>query len=241
MEFDFDIMTLSELAAYLKLAEKTVLRLVHRREIPSFKVASQWRFKRSLIDEWMMTKIQGMPSSDLARLIESDHENVPLSRLINKDTIIMDLRPGSKEDVLRQLIQPLIRESAIAIEDDYLKMLLDRERMASTALSMGVAIPHIRNPRENPSGGPYLTIGICRGGTDFQALDGAPTFLFILLCAERETVHLRIMAKITLFLRRQSIIKKLISAGTEEEILSLFLHEERLNIFDSDNSVDDET
>ncbi|HEB11433.1 MAG TPA: DNA-binding protein, partial [Spirochaetales bacterium] len=46
-----DIMTLSEVAQYLKLAEKTVLRMVHRGSIPAVKIASQWRFLRSVINE----------------------------------------------------------------------------------------------------------------------------------------------------------------------------------------------
>ena len=69
-----EVMTLSEVAAYLRLAERTVLRMVHKEQIPCAKVASQWRFLRSMIDDWLITKMQVVPKNDLARLIEGGEE-----------------------------------------------------------------------------------------------------------------------------------------------------------------------
>ena len=118
-----EIMTLSETAAYLKLAEKTVLRLVHRRELPSFKVASQWRFRRDVIDEWIMTKIQDMASSDLSKMIQSGKGSVPLGRILQKDLIRLDIKPDVKKEVLRQLIEPLTLKGIVYDEQAFLENL----------------------------------------------------------------------------------------------------------------------
>ena len=228
------IMTLSDLAVYLKLAEKTVLRLVHRGELPCFKVASQWRFRRKDIDEWIMTNIQNMHSSDLARVIYSDRDRVSLSRMTGEDFILPDIRSGSKEEVLRQLIQPLTSKGIVDEEDTFLAKLMRRENMSSTAIGKSVALPHLRYSQDNPPGGPFLVIGICSEGTDFTSLDGELTRLFVMLCADSETVHLRIMARITLLLRRKDTIKKLISASTKNGILDLIIEEESRMIFNPD-------
>jgi len=57
-----EIMTLKELAEYLKVAEKTIYRLVNENKIPAFKVGGSWRFKKQDIDLWI-TK-QGRTSGD---------------------------------------------------------------------------------------------------------------------------------------------------------------------------------
>ena len=173
-----EVMTLSEVALYLRLAEKTVLRMVHKGQIPCAKVASQWRFLRSMIDDWLIAKMRVVPQNDLARLIESSPEVVPLSRLLNAEYVVLGLRPESKEEVLRQLVQPLLRSRFIDREKPFLVKLLEREKIVSTAVGKGVAIPHLRNPQDNPGGGPVLVVGVCREGTDFEALDGEKTHFF---------------------------------------------------------------
>jgi len=48
-----DIMTVREVAAYLKVNERTIYRLVTDQKIPSFKVGGSWRFKKGAIDQWV--------------------------------------------------------------------------------------------------------------------------------------------------------------------------------------------
>lgn len=53
-----EIMTIKEVAAYLKLKEKTAYRLVAEGKIPGFKVGGSWRFKRADIEEWIEEKVR---------------------------------------------------------------------------------------------------------------------------------------------------------------------------------------
>jgi excisionase family DNA binding protein len=48
-----EIMTAQELSTYLKITTTTIYKLAQQGEIPSFKVASEWRFKKELIDKWL--------------------------------------------------------------------------------------------------------------------------------------------------------------------------------------------
>jgi PTS system nitrogen regulatory IIA component len=218
-----EIMTLSEVAVYLRLAEKTVLRMVHKGQIPCAKVASQWRFLRSMMDDWLIAKMRVVPQNDLARLIESSPEVVPLSRLLKAEYVILDIRPGTKEDVLHQLVQPLLRSQFIDRGGPFVDKLLERERIVSTAVGKGVAIPHLRNPQENPGGGPLLVVGICREGTDFEALDGEKTHLFFLLCTDSEVVHLRVLAKVNRIAGRKDAMARLICAESPAEVLQVLI------------------
>ena len=222
-----EIMTLSEVAVYLRLAEKTVLRMVHKGQIPCAKVASQWRFLRSMMDDWLIAKMRVVPQNDLARLIESSPEVVPLSRLLKAEYVILDIRPGTKEDVLHQLVQPLLRSQFIDREGPFVDKLLERERIVSTAVGKGVAIPHLRNPQENPGGGPLLVVGICREGTDFEAPDGEKTHLFFLLCTDSEVVHLRVLAKVNRIARRKDVMTGLIGCESPAEVLRVLIRADK--------------
>jgi PTS system nitrogen regulatory IIA component len=216
-------MTLSEVALYLRLAEKTVLRLAHKGQIPCAKVASQWRFLRTMIDDWLIAKMRVIPQNDLVRLIETSPEVVPLSRLLKEENVVLRILPGTKEEVLRQLVQPLLRSKFIDREKPFVDKLLEREKIVSTAVGRGVAIPHLRKPEENPGGGPALVVGICREGTNFEAPDGEKTHLFFLLSTDSEVVHLRVLAKVNRIARRKEVLTGLIGSESPAEVLRVLI------------------
>jgi PTS system nitrogen regulatory IIA component len=89
-----DVLTLAEVAAYLKLSEKTLQKMVKNQEIPCAKVGSQWRFSKTVIDDWLRAQMRVIPQNDLSRLIEDEYDFVPLSRLFGEDSLIHDLKAG---------------------------------------------------------------------------------------------------------------------------------------------------
>lgn len=219
-------MSLSEVAGYLKVAEKTLLRMVHRGEIPCVKIASQWRFVRERIDEWILSKMDKAHQNEIARLIESDREFMPFSRLTGPEYVLPNLQPGSKRDVLRQLIAPLVERGSIGNEEVFLHKLEDREAMLSTALENGIALPHIRDPGENPQGDPHIVIGICRPGTDFEAQDGGLTKLFFLILAKSIASHLRILSKTAQLLGVAGSVERFLEVTTGQQVIRLLLEHE---------------
>lgn len=52
-----EFMTTKEVAQYLRVDEYTIYRLVSQKKIPAFKIGNQWRFKRSLLEHWLKTKM----------------------------------------------------------------------------------------------------------------------------------------------------------------------------------------
>lgn len=56
-DFESEILTLEEVAAYLKAGKRTVYRLAQKGEIPAFKLGGTWRFRRSELDRWIAESI----------------------------------------------------------------------------------------------------------------------------------------------------------------------------------------
>lgn len=224
---DNEIMTLSEVAAYLKIAEKTVSRMITRGEIPCTKVASQWRFMKSMIDDWLISRMNVVPQNDLAKILENPEGLIPFTRITNPELILENVKPGTKKDILAQLIDPLVKQEIVEDPEDFLRKLLAREKMVTTGIGRGVAIPHLRHPKENPGGGPRMVVGICRAGTDYESMDGKMTHLFFLLLSDSEVVHLRVMAKLNQILREGDYVNRLINAS-HDQVIPILVEGEKL-------------
>jgi PTS system nitrogen regulatory IIA component len=218
-----NLLTLAEIANYLKVAEKTVLRMIQKDEIPCVKIASQWRFDKGLIDDWILNKMNTIHTDDLTNLMQIDPDSVPLSRLTSEEFILTDLVQGDAESVLRALSKPLVDAGLVNDHDAFVIKLLSRENMISTGLGNGVAMPHIRNPRENTSSRPVIVIGICKDGIEFGALDGKPVKLFFLIYTNNEIAHLRIIAKINSFLRNNVDFNEFLTAKSAKDVLRILI------------------
>ena len=216
-----EVMTLAEVAKYLQLAEKTILRMAQKGQIPAAKVASQWRFLRSVIRDWLAGQMQTVPSPVIGHLEKSKQDFFPLNEIIRPELIKTDIKPGPKETILKQLMVPL-RESGFAKKPEmFLQKIVERERMMTTAIGHGIAIPHPRKPIANMFSEPAVIVGICPDGTNFEAIDDQLVHLFFVICATRDEVHLHLMAKIGLLSRDDEILGKLKQATSKEQVIKL--------------------
>ncbi|MCK5706899.1 MAG: PTS sugar transporter subunit IIA [Candidatus Aureabacteria bacterium] len=215
-----DILTLLEIADYLKVSQKTIMRMINKGNIKGFKVGGQWRFLRPVVDEWITDKIQNLPKNGLAKVIKTAKKIIPLSKLITEKSIILNIKPGSKTHILSQIAYHLYENKLIKDVDDFLKKLILREEMISTAVSRGVAFPHLRKPSENKNKEPFIALAVCPEGTEFDSIDGLLTHVFALVCSKSELTHLRLLAKISWLFKQENILDKIIKSNSKEEILS---------------------
>ncbi len=215
------VMTLQEVAAYLKVSEKTITRMVQAGDLPGLKVSNQWRFLRAAIDDWMTRRMYGQASEQLAEVIQPPHEELSLPLLLTPNRIIMDLRPGSQEDVLARLVAPLVEEGTVVDTARYMAALIGREKIVSTAIGDGVAIPHARDPEHSALMKSCMALGICRQGMPFGALDEKPTKLFFLIGGTSTEDHLRLVARTMLMLRRPGVVDGLVNANSVEAVVEL--------------------
>ena len=216
-----EIMTLAEVAEYLQLAERTVLRMAQRGDIPAAKVASQWRFMRPLVREWLVGQMQAFPDQEIVPSGDLKDPLLPLREILHPELMTFDIEPGPKESILRQLLTPLLKTGFAKDTNLLLSGLLDRERMMTTAVGHGVAIPHPRRLIPGMFPEPAVALGICPKGADFGAIDDQLVHLFFLSCATREEIHLRLMANLSLLPRREDTIAGLRTCTPPEQVATL--------------------
>lgn len=148
-----------------------------------------------------------------------------LSDYLRQDLIQADLRPRNKADCLRQLIDMVAAAGVVRDPGDSLQRLLERERVISTGIGNGVAIPHAKSA--NVKG---LVIGVARvaAGLDFDALDGRPVHVLFLLLGPQEAAsqHVRLLARIARLVKSEGFLDRLKAAASAEAIYQLIREED---------------
>ncbi|MGE5279120.1 MAG: PTS sugar transporter subunit IIA [Deltaproteobacteria bacterium] len=233
---DNKILTTKELASYLKLNEKTVIKMAQSGELPGFKVGNQWRFYLSTIDEYLQDKIVIQPARGAGGVMGSQSVDIPLSRLTDRARIILDLKSEEADGVLFELAEKAHVTGIASSTERLLMQLKNREQMLSTAVGNGVAIPHPRNPSDELFHETGVIIGRSRGGVGFNAPDGRQVHLFFLICATDVIRHLNLLAKVAGLMGSAAVRRGFLEAATCEAIMRLLLEAERTQMLSSKGS-----
>lgn len=148
-----------------------------------------------------------------------------ISELLNPEAVVADIQSRDKGKVLAELTDALVASDASLRRDEVIQVLLERERLGSTGIGDGVAIPHGKL-----KGIPELMLafGRSRSGVDFDSMDGKPAHLFFLLIAPEESVgvHLKTLARISKLLKDSAVRQRLLDAGDRKDLYQIILDEE---------------
>jgi len=144
------------------------------------------------------------------------------SELINKNYIIPEFEGNTKKQVLEELVEALAANKGEIDKDELLNALLEREKLGSTGIGDGVAIPHGKlNGLDNI----ILLFGKSGQGIDFDAIDGKPVCLIFLLVAPADSagLHLKALARLSRMLREKEFKNSLLTASEAETLLRIII------------------
>lgn len=147
-----------------------------------------------------------------------------LTQLLRPNAIRLDLPVSSKDDLIRQMVRLLDAEGLVTDVEAVTNALLERERVMSTGIGGGVAIPHAQSP-----GVRELAVGFARVKDElpFDSLDGKPVRLvFMIVGPEERGGFIRILARISRLLYAGDLQKGLLSAAEPAEVMETIRQEE---------------
>lgn len=165
------ILTMKELAEYLKINERTVQRMIDSGQIRGRKVGGQYRFKGSDIDKIFFPEdyeegnknVEPIPLSELTRTQFA----IPISRLVTKDSIFLDMKATDMDGVIKELTAPKLFNSLVLDIQDLRDKCLAREKLLNTGIGNGIAIPHPRDPISTLRRPGCVVIGRSTKGVDY--------------------------------------------------------------------------
>ena len=148
-----------------------------------------------------------------------------ISELLQESFIELDLDSGNKHDAIEHLSGMLSGKGNVSDQNHFVKAVLEREKLGSTAIGAGIAIPHARANTVNE-----VSIAFARSskGIDFNSVDGDPVHLIFLLAApvESGSLYLKLLARISRLLRYQDLLDELKQAKTKDEVVKIIASKE---------------
>ncbi len=148
-----------------------------------------------------------------------------LSEVFSADRVWPELSSANKEGVLHELSDLIARSEPQLNAGSLYTVLSEREKLGSTGIEDGVAIPHAK-----VNGLPKIVVACGRsmGGLDFDAHDAKPTHLFfVLLAPENATgMHLKVLARLSRLLKEARIRNRLMEARSARELYRIIVEED---------------
>ena len=144
---------------------------------------------------------------------------------LSPDSVIDGLAAKDKPGAMSELCDALAKRVSGVPAEKLTEVLLDRERLSSTGIGDGVAIPH---GKLTGLPGLVAAFGVSREGLDFDAIDGKPTHLFFALLAPENSagVHLKALARISRLFKNPAFRKAIVEAGDAKAVYDLIAGED---------------
>jgi PTS system nitrogen regulatory IIA component len=144
---------------------------------------------------------------------------------LNEEWVIPDLQGIDKASILKELSMVLVKPCKASSEEELLQVLLDREKLGSTGIGEGIAIPHGRLKKLKKF---FISFGRSVKGVDFDSIDRKPSHLFFLVMAPENSAvdNLKLLSRIVTLLKEPSLKKRLMEASSRKEIFQIISEED---------------
>jgi len=146
---------------------------------------------------------------------------VEVKGYIREELINLDLLSERKEDAIRELARLMESTQEMIDFDLFLEDVFERERLGTTGIGDGIAIPHARTDAVDQL---VIALGRSARGVEFESLDGKKVKLLFLMGTPKGSVshYLKILAQLTRLLKEGTFRDKLLEARDKEIVVSLF-------------------
>ena len=218
-----EILTIEEVAKYLRVSERTVYDWAQKGEIPSGKIGTVWRFKKSEIEHWVNERLS-------SNRFSAQLNPVQIKTILSPERILF-LNYTSKRDALLALVGNLADAPQVKNSHDLAAEILKREQLMSTAIGRGIAIPHVRLPSVTDL---VVAVGISSVDiVDFNPLDDEPVRLILMIAAasSQHAFYLQTLSFLSARLKHQVLRDSLLNAKTADKVYDLLT-----GFSDTDNS-----
>ncbi len=148
-----------------------------------------------------------------------------LSELLNEDRILFNVKFENKEDAITKMVNSLSGDPLIKDLEEVKQAVLEREKIMSTGVGNGFAIPHAKTKGAD---GFIAILAKLYEPIDFDSHDGKPVNIIFMLIGKETMVseHIKMLSRISRLMNNDEFRQNLINASSKEEILTLLETEE---------------
>jgi nitrogen PTS system EIIA component len=205
---DHDILTIDEVAQYLRVSERTVYDWANKGSIPCGKLGTTWRFKREEVEKWVDEKLTGNMQSNSPQNVTIEDVLAP-SRILITDA-------DTKAEMLEELAGVLAESENIGDAEALKKEIFIREELMSTGIGFNVAVPHVRLDSVSDL---VMAVGISRNDIlDYVSLDEQPVRIVCMVAArsDQHAQYLKTLGVVSSTLKSKEVREALMKAPDEK-------------------------
>ncbi len=135
--------------------------------------------------------------------------------------LITFLDGESRDEILAKLVKLVKASGKLRDESSFLQAIINREKIVTTGIGMGVAIPHAKLPSFDDF---FIALAILKEGIDWKALDNAPVRIIFMIGGpdNKQTEYLQILSGLTTAIKDESRRKNLLRQENPEGVVKLF-------------------
>lgn len=229
-----DSLSIAELAKYLQRDARDLEKLASQGRLPARRVAGDWRFSRTEVNDWLEREFSGLTDRQLegveagvqGQVVDTVKLEVLVRDLMSPATTAVPLNARTAPGVLKELVEVANGTWQVYQPEKVLAAVKAREEMHTTALPGGVAIPHPRHPLVDSLGDSVLAFGRTLSGIPFGGGRHQLTDLFfVVLCRDVRT-HLQVLARLSRMFQREGFLDRLRECETAVESLRVIAETE---------------
>jgi PTS system nitrogen regulatory IIA component len=212
-----EILTIEDIAKFLRVSERTVYEWAQKGEIPGGKLGTSWRFQRSEILNWLNRRLGGAASA-------SAPPSLSMKSILSDDRCIL-LSHHTKVEALHEVIDILVQAASISNKDELAAEIFRREQLMSTGIGLGIGLPHVRL---NSVSDITMAMGISsRPIEDYESLDGEPVEIIVMVAAPKHfhEHYIRLLAHISSRLKDSDTRAHLIAASDASQVYQTMIGE----------------
>lgn len=212
-----DLLTVKELAEYLRLNERTVLKLAAQGALPGARLGNQWRFRRAVLDAWLDDQMLGVRPSARGELLDRP-ATFSFDEGFGPEHVLLSLRGRTVPTVLQELAAHAQALGLVRDRTWFLGALIERENLLTSAVGHGVAFPHTlaRHPEQVVR--PFLLLGRSADGVDFRAPDRGLVHIVLLMGLRFAELHLPWLERLSTVLEDDRTRAEVLGANDEEGV-----------------------
>lgn len=158
--------------------------------------------------------------SDLKKFFKKG-ECVAISNYLD-ERLVLFLNASSRDKAIEQMVELLEKAGKLKNSKIFHEAILGREKIVSTGIGLGVAIPHAKLQEYDEF---FIVIGIqAKNGIEWNALDNSPVRLIFMIGGpeNKQTEYLKILSHLTMAIKNEERRKKLLKAYDAKEVIALF-------------------
>jgi PTS system nitrogen regulatory IIA component len=145
---------------------------------------------------------------------------IKISKYLDSRNILF-MSAEDRDEALHAMVENLHQNRFLHDKEAFYQAILEREKVVSTGIGMGVAIPHAKLKGYESF---FIAIGILQKGVDWNSLDGSPVRIIIMIGGpdDKQTEYLQILSALTTAVKDENRRKKMLTLNSAEAIMTLF-------------------